>query len=234
VTPTRCAVDAACLPLEMLLAQAPEPAGWLSGPEQAQLASIQSAPRRRQFLAGRWLARLLLSRAAGAPAPALWRLSDSHDGPPRPLGGVARCHVSLAHSGAWVACAVADAPVGIDVEASGRNRDFAGLMQLAGTSAEQALWAGQPPGSQAAFFYRLWTVKEAWIKRAGGGLAPARLARIATGPCPEASADARAWQDAGRTLALAAGPGAAIDWLAAPPPAAGGWSLDEPEPGPGP
>ncbi|WP_454740507.1 hypothetical protein [Cupriavidus necator] len=48
-----------------LAAQAPEAQSWMTEGELARLAAMQSARRRGQFVAGRWLARTLLAEAFG-------------------------------------------------------------------------------------------------------------------------------------------------------------------------
>ncbi len=76
-------------------------------------------------------------------------------------------HFNVSHSGQWVACAVGDQPVGIDIERKlRRNLEFDGLftleeMNYLESGGRGALWRR---------FYRLWTLKESYLKALGTGL----------------------------------------------------------------
>jgi phosphopantetheinyl transferase len=74
--------------------------------------------------------------------------------------------VSISHTRGWVACAVADHPVGIDIEAH-RPRDHAAIAEYAFGARENALVRS----AGVAGFYRIWTVREAISKATGDGLA---------------------------------------------------------------
>ena len=74
-------------------------------------------------------------------------------------------HFNLSHSGPWVALAVGERPVGVDVECFRENRNTEALAKRHFTPEEQAFAAG----SQERFL-RIWTAKEARIKWDGTGL----------------------------------------------------------------
>lgn len=73
-------------------------------------------------------------------------------------------HFNLSHSGNYVACAISDFPVGIDVEQQ-VTRDF---------SIFQALWSEEEKHLykllEQEAFYALWTAKESYGKYKGFGL----------------------------------------------------------------
>lgn len=170
----------------------------LDDAERTRLASFHRPRRRDQFAAGRWLLRCLLSEAAGG-APAAWRLS-AEPGQPAALDKPA-LSLSISHSGEWVAAAVADHAVGVDLERLQPRADLAGLARLVAVSLA-------PDCPQAALnqFYSAWTLKEAWLKQRGQGLDLARMAKLAAHPAPPGAADARVWLHvrSGFALALAA------------------------------
>ncbi len=83
----------------------------------------------------------------------------------KPRVGGNRLFVSASHSGEWVACAVSDAEVGIDIQ-NVRSIDGDRILRRFGTSEEEALTAAE--GSEA--FFEIWCRKEAFSKYVGEGL----------------------------------------------------------------
>lgn len=168
--------------VDAVLADSPTALGWLSPSEAVRLQGITAPQRRRQFLAGRWLARRLLARYAGE-AGGPWGLEENPGGPPTvaaPPGG-ASPRVALSHSGDWVACAVSWVGLlGIDVEQTRPGRDLEGLAEICLHPDETARWHGTPLAEREQLFYQLWTLKEAWVKSRMEALAPARLAALRT------------------------------------------------------
>ena len=108
-------------------------------------------------------------------------------GLPRPLWA------SIAHSRRLVAIALAPDPVGIDVEWPQR-RDFASIARFR--------WGAAAACNQAANFYRLWTIEEAFFKASGRRLPDRTLHRLlAARPVRRIAAAGQAWFIAHRTLA---------------------------------
>lgn len=113
---------------------------------------------------GELLLRALLERLTGPSAITLGR---------DPLGkpfwreepGI---HVSISHSGGFVACAVAPAPVGIDVQVA--DRASAALVRRFFAPEEARYVLEGAAEDQALRFCRIWTMKESYIKRDGRGL----------------------------------------------------------------
>src|SRR5262245_2203753 len=97
--------------------------------EAARLAVIQSTARKQQFLAGRVLARQLLSQAFGGE-PADWVISCQPGEKPS-VANWPNCHISISHSGDYLACVLADASVGIDIERPKPGRDVLAAAELA-------------------------------------------------------------------------------------------------------
>ena len=113
---------------------------------------------------------LLADRMGGA----LDAWTISHDGLGAPIalfeGRQAPVHVSLSRTeGAAAACLSTEAPVGIDIEAlqpKTGDGELAGLFFSAG---ERQALSEQSPETMAASFFRIWTLKEAYIKARGLG-----------------------------------------------------------------
>ena len=138
--------------------------------ERARLAAFGHADRRRQFALGRLSARTLAaSRLGGEPAGV--PLGVAADGAPTLPGA----HVSIAHTGRGLGtaalAAVADRPVGVDLEAVGPRRPD--LWRRILTAEERPLLEalGGPTDDAQTL---LWCLKEAVLKgqrtglRAGG------------------------------------------------------------------
>lgn len=77
-------------------------------------------------------------------------------------------HFNLSHSGDWVVCAVDDAPVGIDIEEI-KPIDLAIAKRFFSADEYQDLLS-QPAERKEAYFFHLWSMKEAFIKLTGKGL----------------------------------------------------------------
>ena len=75
------------------------------------------------------------------------------------------CHFNLSHSGPWVALAVGESPVGVDVECCREGRNVEALAKRYFTPEEQTF----VDGAQERFL-EIWTAKEARLKWDGTGL----------------------------------------------------------------
>ena len=78
------------------------------------------------------------------------------------------CFFNISHSNEMVVCAIADAPVGCDIEKKGRYRD--GVAERFFTELENS-YLNQFEGERKRDeFLRLWTMKESYLKMTGEGL----------------------------------------------------------------
>ena len=80
------------------------------------------------------------------------------------LRGPSHIHFNLSHSGAWVMCAMDDHPLGIDVEEIQTRQELPWASIL---SPQETARLGDM-GSEADF-YRLWSLKESYLKALGTG-----------------------------------------------------------------
>lgn len=165
----------------------------LSPDERDRHARFRRPADQDRYLAGHALTRRVTGDYLGLdPAAVRYAARCPNCGP-----GHGKPHVidegpefSLSHSGNWVALAVAEAPVGVDVEA-GRPTVEQGLIDFVLSEAERADLAALPATEHAAAFVTYWTRKEAVLKATGHGLSigPARL----TLSPPDAPAALRSW-----------------------------------------
>jgi 4'-phosphopantetheinyl transferase len=182
--------------------------GWLTPAEEARLLGIQAPLRRRQYLAGHWLARTLAAQAFGG-APAQWRWDDQAGPRPQLLRDGFRAWATLSHSGEHLAAAVAPQPIGLDLELPRRPRDVMALARYLFAPDEIARLAEVAEGGERdRLFYVFWALKEARGKRGGEGLQATQARRVSARGCDAAHAEASVWP-LGETgaLALAGWPG---------------------------
>lgn len=127
---------------------------------------------KRQFALTRALQRQVLSEYVADVAPAQWQFQASAEGRPTlaPPFDRTGLHFNLAHTDGVVAMAVCrHARVGIDVEKLGRAP--LAVAERYFSTAEAAQLRALPPESQPRRFLQLWTLKEAYLKATGAGLA---------------------------------------------------------------
>lgn len=188
---------------------------WLTDGERARLAEMRSPERRENFLAGHWQGRQLAAHWLSVDAVRLaWQtLADGRpclilDGQPTALS------LSISHSGGWLALALSDAPVGVDVELPQRSRDWLALARFVFSPAETQRLLAESETTRIALFHTLWTLKEARGKRSGEGLLPRAATEVTALPCANEEAEAFSWQFAQGALALALTSKTSLQWHA--------------------
>ena len=191
----------------------------LDAGERARADRFHFRADRETYVAAHALTRALLARVGTLPAEA-WCFVTTPTGRPEiaPALGRSRLRFSLSHTRGLVACAVGiDHDLGVDVEAAAdRVADELDLAARFFAPGEVALLRNTSKEQRRNAFLRIWTLKEAYIKATGQGLA-CRLDSFAFSLDPirlqidGADADlARSWQFAqfcattGHVIALAA------------------------------
>jgi len=146
---------------------------FLSEDEHARMARFVFDRDRRAFLLTRALVRTSLSRYAPVP-PAGWAFIANVHGRPEILdrpSGVPDLRFNISHTDGLIACAVTiGREVGVDVEHINRHlsHDVAGRHFA---PREVSDLKRLPEGEQRRVFFDYWTLKEAYIKARGFGLA---------------------------------------------------------------
>lgn len=146
----------------------------LSPDEHQRMARFVFERDRHRFLLTRALARTMLSRYAAVVPPAAWQFTANIHGRPEILNrpaGVPDLRFNISHTDGLIACAVTiGREVGVDVEHVGRRltHDVAARFFA---PAEVADLQALPEDEQARLFFDYWTLKEAYIKARGFGLA---------------------------------------------------------------
>ena len=144
----------------------------LSDDERVRHARFRADTPRRLHLVARGLQRRVLSRYEPRVAPGDWRFSIGPTGRPEPAPELATdLDFNLAHTRGLVAMAVARGTrVGIDVENHGRRRPLE-LARRYFSDREITALEALPPAAQPQRFLELWTLKEAYLKAIGTGVA---------------------------------------------------------------
>lgn len=128
--------------------------------DRAHAGALKSPRRRREFLAGRALARFAIDQCAGIP-PVRQNLRVSQTGRPVCVCGP---DFNLSHSGGWVVCAVAPSGnTGVDLQFPSAHISTKEISRLYFCPAERS-WLRSNGDSG---FYVLWTLKEAHLKANG-------------------------------------------------------------------
>ena len=177
---------------------------WLGASERRRWTALSPAAR-HEFAASRSLLRTLLEAATDVPGAA-WEVSAQAGTAPvvhaSGIGGDA-VHASLSHRLGWVAAAVADRAVGVDIECErpprGNPGERAALML---SPSELAHWQTLPADERESALLTRWTLKEAWFKASPPEAAPWDFRRVVARPCAPAQANARAWTAAPLHVAL--------------------------------
>ncbi|PWC53914.1 4'-phosphopantetheinyl transferase superfamily protein [Azospirillum sp. TSO22-1] len=195
--------------------------GLLDQSETARWHRFHRAETRRLFAAAHALLRTALSRYA-AVDPRDWRFAAEEHGRPYLTGPETGLSFNLTHADGLAACAVARGlPVGIDAERMDRRLDLDGIARVAFAESERAQVTAAPTERQNAVFFGVWTLKEAYIKARGLGLAlPLKSFSVTVEPpsITPSPDDPQAWgatlarPTAEHLLALAVPRGARVEW----------------------
>jgi 4'-phosphopantetheinyl transferase len=146
--------------------------------ERRRLGSFRREQDRERFLVGCALAKTVIADRTGQrPADVRFDRTCGRCGEPHGKPVAAGVSHSVAHSGDLVVVAVAEDPVGVDVEQlAGRVRPLGGaggpdrLATAVLADAERAALAAVPAERRARQFLVAWTRKEAVTKATGDGM----------------------------------------------------------------
>ncbi|HYG91406.1 MAG TPA: 4'-phosphopantetheinyl transferase superfamily protein [Azospirillum sp.] len=203
----------------------------LDDTERARWERFLRPEGRRLFAAAHALLRTTLSRYA-AVDPRAWRFTAGEHGRPELAGPETGLTFNLTHTEGLAACAVTRGiAVGIDAERADRHANLEGMARFAFAESERAQFDAAPPERRGAVFFGIWTLKEAYIKARGLGLAlPLKSFAVTVDPPRIAPApdDTTEWHAEliqptdEHVLAVAAGRAVQIEYFSPSPSPAGG------------
>ena len=146
-------------------------AALLPPDESAQLDRYRLAKLRHQYLVARVLVRTVLSARLGV-SPADLALRASSSGRPELASGKDRLDFNLSHTDGLIVLAVTDgARIGVDVERYDRTVGTLALARRFFAPAEHAAIVAADEHRRRELFLAYWTLKEAYLKARGGGIA---------------------------------------------------------------
>ena len=122
------------------------------------------------YTAAHALARFMLSEATGL-STRTWRYVAGEFGKPALAAEFSKWNLyfNISHTRGLAACAIASQEVGVDVERFHQSIDL-GTARHYFAPEEVRMLSSAAPGEQANIFFRLWPLKEAFIKATGEGL----------------------------------------------------------------
>lgn len=165
--------------------------------ERRRAEAMQSAAARRSFVASQSALRSLLSAYTDKPASEI-AFSRAVHGKPMLAAPAAPLEFNVSHSGDWGVIALAEVPVGVDVEQIRPGRSSPALEQRFLTEGERDLLGRRARADGDAAFFVVWCRKEAYLKATGFGLA-APFSRIDSSAALLPELDASGAQLAGAT-----------------------------------
>lgn len=139
---------------------------FLNPDETARFGTYRQEADRERFLLGRALLRLFVGDILEVESRAVPLQFTSAGKPIISSGGL---HVNVSHSGNVVAFALAERPVGLDVEAISEAVPWE-AMTIAFSPHERARLSRIAGDERRRIFYEIWTRKEALLKADGRGL----------------------------------------------------------------
>ena len=151
------------------LALPPQWNRWPVAHEVQQYQAFVFERDRRRYAWTRWLVRHVLAQYA-AVDPLAWVFAPGAYGRPQIMFPPTPLIFNLSHTHSAIVCVVGREPeIGIDIEELTRVAPLE-LAEHVFAPQEQMLLKRAAPHAQAAVFWQLWTLKEAYIKARGMGL----------------------------------------------------------------
>ncbi|MBK8012486.1 MAG: 4'-phosphopantetheinyl transferase superfamily protein [Deltaproteobacteria bacterium] len=146
--------------------------GWLSAAERVRFERFRVEKPRAAFLLGRATLRSVLGQHLNVDGRRI-ELKENDYGRPELAAPETNLFFNLSHTSGLLALAVSrDHEVGIDVEYCARSTDTDAIAEHVFAVEElMELRTFKDPAARRRHFFKLWTLKEAYIKARGMGLA---------------------------------------------------------------
>jgi phosphopantetheine--protein transferase-like protein len=150
---------------------------FLSPEERVKNERYRHDRDRRLHLMARWMCRTILSRYEPEIEPFQWQFQPNIHGKPEVTGPKSMdgiLYFNITHTEGVVVMAISrSGQVGVDVERVGRPMDYLGMSRRFFAEIEAEAVSNISEAERSELFYRIWTLKEAYVKAIGKGLAHA-------------------------------------------------------------
>lgn len=104
-------------------------------------------------------------------APQALKFEKKEKGKPYVANTSSNVHFNLSHTDDTAILAISQQnPIGVDIEKAERKSDISGIADNFFAEQEVSQIKQQDEGQKKAFFFRLWTLKEAFLKATGDGI----------------------------------------------------------------
>jgi 4'-phosphopantetheinyl transferase len=134
--------------------------------EKERICKFRRFEDSQRSLLGSVLSRFAISKRTGLNFNCILYEKNKYGKPF--LANTNAAHFNISHSGNWVVCVVDDEPVGIDVEII-RLIDI-NIAERFFSKDEHNMLLNETDEERQNIFYKIWTVKESYIKAEGKGL----------------------------------------------------------------
>lgn len=143
---------------------------YLSAEEKAKASNFVFEKHRNQFILTRAATRRLFSNYLDLPPDQIFFKTNQQGKPSFNLDTTLQFNIS--HTDHHILCAIAaDRELGIDIEALSFKRPVMAIAKRFFSNNEHAFLAALPTEQQYHEFFKLWTLKEAYVKCTGTGIA---------------------------------------------------------------
>ncbi|MGE7594669.1 4'-phosphopantetheinyl transferase family protein [Peribacillus frigoritolerans] len=132
---------------------------------QWSIHKLQKIKDKYRSLFGELLAKWCISDSLKDPFQNIQFVLDEN-GKPHLAGG--RIHFNISHSGDWVVVGIHNDSIGVDIE---EVKDF-NIYEIANStfSSDELMYLiKSPKANQIEIFFKMWTLKESWLKCIGSG-----------------------------------------------------------------
>lgn len=140
----------------------------LSAEEIEKAQCYKQETDRQRYLIGKTILRILLSRYLKIDPKQVSFQTQKNKKPELENAFGQQLHFNVSHSGTWILIAIADSPVGIDVEKMHASFTYQNLLSFSFNPQEIDFIEQSEKPYQS--FYQLWTRKESLLKATGKGL----------------------------------------------------------------
>lgn len=139
---------------------------FISEERVQKVRNLRFAEDKIRSILGELLVRIMLRETWGIENKQI-QFEHNKFGKPR-LKNIPQLHFNISHSGQWVTAAMDEYALGLDVEQI-KPMDM-GIAERFFSQVETQYIMSQSPEQRLTSFYRIWTLKESYIKAVGKGL----------------------------------------------------------------